>query len=325
MTRLSFLLLIATSAFAAASQPEVVVYTSVDQVYSAPLLREFEKATGIQVKAVYDVEASKTVGLAMRLEAEKDRPKADVFWNNEFLQTLRLNRLGLFTPSGIPSQALPQFLTSDGMWVGLGARARVFLVNKNLVQPEDYPRSLRDLGAARYPAGKTGMALPLFGTTATQAAAMVAKDGKTDTLLFFQKIKALAVRMLPGNSTVRDLVVSGELAFGLTDSDDAQGALDRGAPVEVIAPDQDTTGTFVVFGTVAMLKNCSHPEEAKKLIEFLLAAENRLVATGAFQWSLQDATCAMFPQGLKTWDIAPEKILEQYPVSSQEMRELFVK
>ena len=39
-------------------QSEVVIYTSVDQIYSEPVLEKFEGETGIKVKAVYDVEAA---------------------------------------------------------------------------------------------------------------------------------------------------------------------------------------------------------------------------------------------------------------------------
>jgi iron(III) transport system substrate-binding protein len=39
---------------------EVVVYTSLDKVFSEPVLQEFEKQTGIKVKAVYDSEATDT-------------------------------------------------------------------------------------------------------------------------------------------------------------------------------------------------------------------------------------------------------------------------
>jgi len=60
----------------------VVVYTSVDQVYSEPVIRAFEKRTGILVLPVYDVEASKTTGLVNRLIAERGRPQADVFWKS---------------------------------------------------------------------------------------------------------------------------------------------------------------------------------------------------------------------------------------------------
>ena len=42
------------------NQSEVVIYTSVDQVYSEPVLDKFEEETGIKVKAVYDVETAMT-------------------------------------------------------------------------------------------------------------------------------------------------------------------------------------------------------------------------------------------------------------------------
>ena len=44
-------------------QPIVVVYTSQDEVYAEPILKDFQKETGIQVKTVFDSEAVKTVGL----------------------------------------------------------------------------------------------------------------------------------------------------------------------------------------------------------------------------------------------------------------------
>src|SRR5579863_7740261 len=39
---------------------EVIIYTSQDEEYSEPLFKDFEKKTGIQVKAVFDSEAVKT-------------------------------------------------------------------------------------------------------------------------------------------------------------------------------------------------------------------------------------------------------------------------
>jgi iron(III) transport system substrate-binding protein len=120
----------------------VTAYVSVDQVYSEPILKAFEKDTGIEVRAIYDVEASKTTGLATRLIAEKDRPRADVFWNGEFAQTLRLKELGVLgalaprSAAGIPGA----FKDPDGFWYGVGGRARVFLVNRSLLKPADYPK-----------------------------------------------------------------------------------------------------------------------------------------------------------------------------------------
>jgi len=42
------------------NKKEVVVYTTVDQVFSEPILKDFEKETGIKVKAVYDTEETKS-------------------------------------------------------------------------------------------------------------------------------------------------------------------------------------------------------------------------------------------------------------------------
>src|ERR1041384_1324686 len=41
---------------------DVIVYAAQDQVYAEPILRAFEKETGIKVKAIYDSEAVKNVG-----------------------------------------------------------------------------------------------------------------------------------------------------------------------------------------------------------------------------------------------------------------------
>jgi iron(III) transport system substrate-binding protein len=64
-------------------QEQVVVYTSLDKVFSVPILKAFEKETGIKVLDVYDSEATKTTGLVNRLIAEKNNPRADVFWNSK--------------------------------------------------------------------------------------------------------------------------------------------------------------------------------------------------------------------------------------------------
>lgn len=292
---------------------EVIVYTSVDQVFSEPVLKRFETESGIRVKAVYDVEAAKTTGLATRLAAEKDRPRADVFWNNEFLQTLRLREQGL--------------LENESR---LGARARVFLVNTKLVKPADYPKSLDDLLSDKYPADRVGMALPLFGTTATHAAALYATRGQDSARGFFQRVKDRGVRIADGNGMVRDLVVSGELWFGLTDTDDALGAIERGAPVAVVAPDQDGVGTMTVFGTVAAVKGGPNAAEARQLIEWLLREETErdLIGSGCFQWSWRlggKGETPLFPKNLKVLEFEPEAVLRALPQATDEMKRLFVR
>jgi len=56
---------------------------SEDQVFSEPILKDFERETGITVKSVFDTEESKSTGVMNRLIAEKGNPQADVYWANE--------------------------------------------------------------------------------------------------------------------------------------------------------------------------------------------------------------------------------------------------
>jgi iron(III) transport system substrate-binding protein len=267
--------------------PVVVVYTSVDQIYAEPILKSFEAVAGISVMAVYDVEAAKTTGLVSRLMAEADRPRADVFWNGEFSQTLVLKERGILAPYHSPeARGLPAaYLDPEGYWTGIGGRARLLLVNTRLVRQAEFPRSIFDLLDSRWPAARIGMANPLFGTSCTQAAALYAVLGPDRAEEFYRKLAGRGIRVVDGNSVVRDLVCSGELMIGWTDSDDACGAVLRGAPVAVIVPDQDALGTLIIPGTAALVAGAPHPREGKRLLDFLLSAdvEKRLVQCGFSQ------------------------------------------
>jgi ABC-type thiamine transport system substrate-binding protein len=75
---------------------EVILYAAQDQVYAEPILRDFEKQTGLKVRAIYDSEANKTVAIANRLIAERNRPQCDVFWGNEELRTRQLAAMNVF-------------------------------------------------------------------------------------------------------------------------------------------------------------------------------------------------------------------------------------
>src|ERR1700675_2739361 len=76
----------------------VVVYVSEDQVFSEPILKDFERETGITVKSVFDTEESKSTGVTTRLMAERDNPQADVYWANEPVRADVLKQRGVSTP-----------------------------------------------------------------------------------------------------------------------------------------------------------------------------------------------------------------------------------
>ena len=67
----------------ATRQNTVIVYVSEDRVFSEPILKDFERETGVKVNAIFDTEEAKSTGVMNRLLAEKNNPQADVYWANE--------------------------------------------------------------------------------------------------------------------------------------------------------------------------------------------------------------------------------------------------
>ena len=259
-----------------ASGPAVIVYTALDSEFSEPILSDFAAQTGIDVRPKFDVESTKTVGLAEAILAESERPRCDVFWNNEILHTLRLEKERLLEPYDSPAaKDYPAWARSPaGTWHAFAARARVLLVNTKLVADADRPRSIEDLADPKW-RGRTGIAKPLFGTTATHAACLFAVWGDERAEQFFRRLKENKVSDLSGNKQVAQAVGSGQLAFGLTDTDDALVEIDGGMPVAIVYPDQgeDGLGTLLIPNTLAIIQGGPNPQRARRLVDYLLSPE----------------------------------------------------
>lgn len=256
------------------SKPEVVAYSSVDQVFSEPVFKAFEAETGVVVRAVYDTEETKSTGVLNRLIAEAPNPQADVFWSGDPVRPFQLIRRGLVEPYASPAAAgLPNgSRASDGTWTGFAARARVLLVNRAAIPAAERPQSIRDLVDPRW-RGRTAMANPLFGTTTMHVAALFSAWGEARAREFLTEVKNNDVRIASSNGEVKRLVVSGEVAFGLTDTDDANEAVKEGAAVDIVYPDQDDLGTLLMPTVVVLSKGAPHPEAGRRLVDYLLSPD----------------------------------------------------
>jgi iron(III) transport system substrate-binding protein len=264
----------------------VTIYVSTDRVFSEPVLVEYEKRTGVRVNPVYDTEETRSTGLANRLIAEKDRPQADVFWSNEPVRTLVLKSRGVLATYRSPSaEGIPPALTDpDGYWTGFSARIRVIAYNTKLVRPEKAPRSVFDLADPKW-RGQVAMADPRFGSTSFHVAALYASAGDEKMDDFFRRLKTNAVRVVDGNSVVRDLVARGDVKIGLTDTDDVNVAIEDGQPIAMVLPDADGLGVPVMPNMVSLIANSPRPDEGKQLIDYLLSAdvERQLAQSEAVQ------------------------------------------
>ncbi len=243
----------------------VTVYTSQDQVYAEPVLRQFEQETGVRVRAVYDSEAVKTVGLINRLIAEKNHPRCDLFWNNEAFRTHQLAARGV--------------LAADEPIKSFGARTRQWVWNTNQLGRAELPPNLASLTNAQW-RGKVAIALPLFGTTATHFQVLRQRLGKARWQAWCRALLANGVMTVDGNSTVVHLVGRGEVTLGLTDSDDVRAGVRNGLP---IAGQSLGTDGLVIRNTLGHIRAAPRPGLAKRLANFLQSPRVRtaLVEAGA--------------------------------------------
>jgi iron(III) transport system substrate-binding protein len=81
------------------------------------------------------------------------------------------------------------------------------------------------------------------------------------------------VKIVPGNSVVRDIVARGEAKVGLTDTDDVNVALEDKQPVAMEFPDRDGMGVPIMPNMVSLVANSPQSEAGKRLIDYLLSPE----------------------------------------------------
>ena len=277
-----------------AGQPasEVILYCAQDQVFAEPILAEFTRRTGIRVKAVFDSEAVKTVGLANRLLAERGHPACDVFWGNEEFRTRQLAAAGIFREP-------------DG-WTAFGRRTRRLVVDTRRIgdpssvdlepagqggtividppakgPPITPPASLLELKNSRW-RGKVSLAFPLFGTTATHLHALRQHWGESNWTTWCRALAANRPFLEEGNSQVVRRVARGEAWIGLTDSDDIGAGRREGFSVAALPVSPEM---LTIPNTVGIVRGAPHPEAAQRLSDHLTSPEVRaeLVAVAALE------------------------------------------
>lgn len=272
----------------------VVVYTSVDRIFSEPVLKEAQRTLGIEVIGVYDTEETKSTGLVNRLIAKQDNPDGDLFWSGDPARAALLKSKGLTAPYAPPAAAdIPAiYQDPDHHWIGFSARTRVLLVNTDLVKAGEEPRSIFELTQPEWK-GRGAIANPLFGTTSFHIAAIFEALGAPKAQAWLDALKANDVQIVSSNGEVKRQVAGGRVAVGLTDSDDAGEAIADGQPVRAILLDQTADsgsplGNLVIPNTLSLIAGGPNPEGAKQVFDFLLSDKSlRMLAESCAQAPLR--------------------------------------
>lgn len=264
------------------NQPEsfVVVYSSMDEECARPLAEQFENQTGIKVELICDTEKAKSSGLLNRLLEERERPQCDVFLSEDPMRSAVLKKKGLSAPYQSPAAKglRAEFSDPDHHWTGMSARVRVLLVDLKhpVFKTQPLPTSVYDLADPRYK-GQICVGNPLFGTTTMHCLAIFQHLGEAKAKDFFERMLDNEIHVVQSDGEVEERVEKGDFAFGLTDNDDGMAAVreSRGKKMMMVFPDANGLGMLAPDAPV-LIKNCRHPENAKKFIDFLLRPQTEV-------------------------------------------------
>ena len=228
-------------------------------------LESIGRQSGVRVLPKFDVESTKTVGLTNLIIAEACGRAATCSGTTRS-STRCGSRKGPASPRSGPAMPrdLPEtFKAKDGTWYGFAARGRILIVNTKLVAEADRPR------------GSRTCSIQVEGQDRHRQAALrhdghagrlpVRRLGRGEGQGLFRDLKANGVQVFSGNKQVATAVGSGQIAFGLTDTDDAMGEIDAGSPGRdrLSRPPARRLGTLFIPNTLAIIKGASHPRRSR--------------------------------------------------------------
>ena len=315
------------------SKEQVIVFSALDREFSKPVFDRLQQETNIQILAKYDTESTKTVGLANQILQAEEPAACDLFWNNELLHTLRLENAGKL--DSLPPEVLEQFppglQSSSGKWVGLAARGRVIIYNRQLTGGKQLPTTIEDLVDPQWK-GKCCIAKPLFGTTATHFAILYQDWGAEKFGQFVEQLKENEVGILSGNRQGAADVGAGKYLFGFTDTDDYEVERLAGSPVGLIWPEQQETqtGAILLPNTICVPKNAAHRQNALVLLQRIVDGriEQDLASGPSIQLplrkGLEDAAPDLFRDPTPKWhSIQWSQTVEAWEQSSEILKQAF--
>ncbi len=265
---------------ASANTAEVVLFTGLADAVVRPVLAPFEAASGYSVKVI---RASRRGGQDAAAVVESFRgAHADVWWSQEALLTDSLKRAGAFErlsppPAGADGIA-SRFHDPDGTWFGFAARGRIVMVNTEQVPEAAALRSMWDLIDPKW-MGKVAVARPTSGTALFHFLVLRQSLGEAEAARYLDGLLANQCVVVASDSRLAELIGRGEVAVGMTDTNDFRAVQAKGMPVRAIWPDQDGRGALVIPNTLAALSTSANPQAARRLVEYLLSADaERLLA-----------------------------------------------
>jgi iron(III) transport system substrate-binding protein len=269
----------------------LVVYSGRSEELVAPLIEDFETASGIEVEVRYGDSGE----LAATLLAEAGDTEADVFFAQDPASLGAVADLMTELPEATLVQVDAKYRDRGGHWVGTSGRVRVVAHNTGSNVP--LPATIDDVTGPDW-AGQLGVA-PTNGSFLAFVSAMILERGEDETRAWLEALAANDPVEFDGNAPIVEATDNGELAGGLVNHYyllrlRAEGA---GANTENWFIPAGDVGSLVMPAGVAITTDTANPDGAQQFVDFLLAEEAQsYFATETFEYPLVEGVAA--PEGV---------------------------
>lgn len=275
---------------ALAQSSEVNVYSYREPGLIQPLLDRFSAETGIKANVLFAGD-----GLLERVAAEGELSPADVVLTVDIGNLVGAKDQGLTQPITTPAltERLPEaYRDADGHWAALSLRARVFYVSKervtataltyeDIAKPEWKGRLCTRPGDHAYNIGLIANRIALWGLDKTREWLTAVRDNLAAAPNGSDRAQVKAI--LDGTC---DLAIANTYYMGLMLNNEAEPEQKEwAASARIVYPSADTDGTQVNAAGAFIAKHAPNPENANKLIAFLLSDEaQQLYANANYEY-----------------------------------------
>jgi len=274
---LLFFFLIVVSTNAASSGGKVIVYVATSLDKSGPIFEAFTTETGIDVEVIQ----AGTGELWSRVRAEKGKPLGDILWagSNKMFEADKPK--DLFASYASSEDKYYPIVDPDHIWHAFAVPGgfNSLMINTNLIAPEDYPKSWRDLTDIKYN-GMIALLNPTYSGTgfiAAQAMIHLAKTqwGYEDGWDFLRQLM-MNCKIYVSSGASRKAVRDSEIAMGIVTEGHVIDMLKDKFPVKLLSLKE---GIFGGLDAIGIIKDGPHPDKAKIFIDWFLGEKaQQLVA-----------------------------------------------
>lgn len=265
----------ASAASGPTSDGELVVYSGRSEDLVQPLIDRFEQASDIEVEVRY----ADTTELAALLLEEGDATPADVYFAQDAGALGAVAKAGLAAtlPEGISGAVDAGHTSTDGSWVGVTGRARVFVIDSEQIDPASAPTTAAELTAPEW-SGQVGIA-PTNASFQSFVTALRVLEGEDAARAWLEDMVANDVQIYSNNTAILEAAQAGEIQVGLINHyywyrlESELGA--DAMRAQLVFPEPGDPAGIVNVAGAALMAGAADDADAIAFLEYLVSEDGQ--------------------------------------------------